>query len=50
MMHTAARTDCKEQKKRYAEAGWKGGMTTTIWDCALPMDGSSIMMNSASEQ
>ena len=29
----------------YCEAGWKGGMATTAWDCAFPMAGSSIVTN-----
>ena len=32
MMHTTATADRKDcrQRKRYAEAGWKGGTTTTV--------------------
>ena len=32
MMHTTARADCKDcrQRKRYAKAGWKGSVGTTV--------------------
>ena len=34
-------------RKRYAEAGWKGGMALPYGDCAFPMTGSSIVTNLA---